>query len=97
MDFLVQAYNIGPHRSRFSGSDHGAVRASKKKNHDDLALDKVPLSIHEIRVLLGHLVLVLARSIDYVMGWSNWRRWHQAIARGCHIKRKNARIKKVQL
>lgn len=98
MDFLVQAHNIGPHRSRFSGGDHGAVRASgKKRNRDDIASDKVPLSISEIRVLLGHLVLALARSIDSVIGWSNWRRWHQAIARRCHIKRRIARIQKMPL
>ena len=82
MDFLVQAHYIGVDRPRISGGNYGAVGASgKKKNRDDLAADKVPLSISEIRVLLGHLVLALARSIDYVIGWSNWRRWHQTIAR----------------
>ena len=70
---------------------------AEKKNRDDLAADKVPLSISEIMVLLGHLVLALARSIDYVIGWSNWRRWHQAIARRCHIRRKIAQIQKMPL
>lgn len=70
---------------------------AEKKNRDDLAADKVPLTIQEIRRLLAQLVLVVKRSIKFIFGWSNWRRWHQAIARRCHIKRKIAKIQKVPL
>ncbi len=53
---LVQAHNIGAHRPRFSGGNHGAVCASGKKNRDDLTADKVRNPTdggHRFRLMAG--------------------------------------------
>ena len=72
-------------------------RRREKKNLDDLNADKVPLTIQEIRTLLARIVLTIDRSINFVLAWSNWRRWHQAIARRCHVRKAIAKIQKVPL
>ena len=57
----------------------------------------VPLSIPEIRRLFCRLVGEPPRSFAYYLAWSFWRRAHQALARLCHYKRRNAPIGDLQL
>jgi hypothetical protein len=51
----------------------------------------IPLSVPEIRKLLWHLTWQYVPSLIAVIGWSLWRRRHQAIARACHYKRRSRR------
>ena len=50
----------------------------------------VPLSVPEIRRLFCYLVGSKALSALFRLGWSFFRRTHQAIARRCHYKRRLA-------
>ncbi|MER6000847.1 IS701 family transposase [Nonomuraea angiospora] len=55
----------------------------------DTDTDRIPLTLPEIRRLLGGLVLTRHRSIMHVLRWSDWRRRHQATARRCHYQRRS--------
>ncbi len=46
----------------------------------------------EIRKLLWRLVWVVKPTVGFILGWSVWRRRHQAVARACHYKRRLARL-----
>ncbi len=46
------------------------------------------LSVAEIRRLLWKLVWTVTPAVEFVLGWSVWRRRHQATARVCHYKRR---------
>lgn len=48
----------------------------------------VPLSINEIRRLLAKLVINTVHTVDHWLGWSNWRRRHQARAKTSHYRRR---------
>ena len=48
----------------------------------------IRLSVAEIRNLLWRLVWAVKPVIAAVLGWSVWRRRHQAIARVCHYTRR---------
>src|SRR5258708_6318607 len=50
----------------------------------------VPLSVPEIRRLFFFLVVSKPLSALFRLGWSFFRRSHQAIARRCHYKRRLA-------
>jgi hypothetical protein len=50
----------------------------------------VPLSVAEIRRLFLCLVGKPPLSFAYHLGWSYWRRAHQALARLSHYKRRSA-------
>lgn len=50
----------------------------------------VPLSIPEIRRLFFYLLAKPPLSRLFRLGWSFFRRMHQAIARRCHYKRRLA-------
>jgi len=50
----------------------------------------VPLSIPEIRRLFFYLLEKPALSRLFHLGWSFFRRTHQAIARRCHYQRRLA-------
>jgi hypothetical protein len=51
----------------------------------------VPLSVPEVRRLLLWLVWGRLRPAERVLAWSEWRRAHQAKARACHYKKRQAR------
>ena len=62
---------------------------------------------HMTLCLVAHVHMAAARSrataekqsipaVDFVLQWSHWRRRHQAIAKRCHYRRNNPRVK-VQL
>ena len=48
----------------------------------------VRLSGAEIRRLCWQLVAVGERTVDAILAWSRWRRWHQAWARSYHDRRR---------
>jgi len=52
----------------------------------------VPLSVPELHRLLIRLDETTPGRRAFVLGWSYWRRRHQAIARACHIKRRRAAL-----
>lgn len=49
------------------------------------------MSCAEIRHLFWQLVLLVVRSAEAVLGWSRWRRRHQAEARRHHYRRRAER------
>jgi hypothetical protein len=48
----------------------------------------IPLTVPEVRRLLGRLLFPLSRSVRDVLAWSWWRRCQQARARASHAKRR---------
>ena len=44
------------------------------------------MSVAEIRKLLWRLVWAVKPAAEFILGWSVWRRRHQAVARDCHYK-----------
>lgn len=57
----------------------------------------IPLTVPEVRRLLWWLVWRRLPTDEEVVGWSRWRRRHQAQAKRCHYQRRAARIKHLQL
>lgn len=57
----------------------------------------VPLSVSEMRRLFFRLVGDQLLPFAYYLGWSYWRRAHQALARLCHYKRRCALFSHLQL
>jgi hypothetical protein len=55
------------------------------------ASELVPLSVAEVRRLFRAVLLGAAEPIEHVLGWSRWRRRHQARARYFHYRRRVAR------
>jgi len=53
----------------------------------DLVSELVPLSIPELRHLLGKLVWPVIQDVAKILAWSFWRRQHQQRARRSHWKR----------
>jgi hypothetical protein len=56
----------------------------------------VPLSVPEIRRLLAALVWRLTPDPSGALGWSLWRRRHQARVRRCHWRRRQ-QLQKLRL
>jgi hypothetical protein len=57
----------------------------------------VPLSVPEIRRLLWSLVFALRQTAQQILAWSQWRRWHQAVAQFYHYKRRGALVPQLPL
>jgi hypothetical protein len=57
----------------------------------------LPLTVPEVRRLLWRLVLKQLPTIEEVLGWSRWRRQHQAQAKHHHYKRRSASLDDLQL
>jgi hypothetical protein len=49
---------------------------------------QAPLTVPEVRHLLGHLIWPSARQVSLVLAWSQWRRWHRSMASYYHTKRR---------
>ena len=54
--------------------------------------DLLPLTVPEVRRLLGRLVWPPAPAAEHTLQWSYWRRRHQARAKRCHYRRRLARL-----
>jgi SRSO17 transposase len=52
------------------------------------ALAEAPLTVPEVRHLLGHLIWPSPCSVPLVLAWSSWRRWHRSLASYYHTKRR---------
>lgn len=59
-------------------------------------LAPLPLTVPEVRRLLWRLVWVAMPVAAFVLGWSVWRRQHQACAKHYHYK-KRQKIPELQL
>jgi hypothetical protein len=46
----------------------------------------IPPTVAEVRRLLYRLLWLPLQSAQLVIGWSHWRRRHQARARRCHYQ-----------
>jgi len=49
---------------------------------------QAPLTVPEVRHLLGLLTWPSARQVSLVLAWSQWRRWHRSMASYYHTKRR---------
>jgi len=48
----------------------------------------LPLTVPEVRHLLGCLIWPAPSSVKLVLAWSWWRRWHRSLASYFHTKRR---------
>jgi SRSO17 transposase len=64
------------------------IAAHQRAQHPPEDQQLVPLSINEIRHLLAKLVINAIHTIDHWLGWSRWRRQHQARAKTSHYRRR---------
>jgi hypothetical protein len=55
---------------------------------EPLTLLVLPLTIPEVRHLLGHLIWPTPRNMPRALAWSRWRRCHQRRASYFHTKRR---------
>jgi hypothetical protein len=51
------------------------------------------LTVPELRRLLACLTLRRAADPSFILGWSVWRRRHQATARRCHYQRQRTKLR----
>src|SRR5512145_176847 len=72
------------------GAKKNAVPAHLKQPGDLQGLTRtaVPLSVSEIRRLFWRLVLATQQTVERMLAWSAWRRWHQGIATYWHYRRR---------
>jgi hypothetical protein len=75
-------------------STGGQSARAKKGDHfsKQEAIKLLPLPVPEVRRLLWWLVWQAPPLPADVLGWSSWRRRHQARAKQSHIKRRAARL-----
>jgi SRSO17 transposase len=64
------------------------VAARERAQHPTEDKQLIPLSVNEIRRLLAKLVINAVHTIDHWLGWSRWRRQHQARAKTSHYRRR---------
>jgi SRSO17 transposase len=64
------------------------IAARERAHHPPESQQLAPLSINEIRRLLAKLVINTVHTIDHWLGWSRWRRQHQARAKTSHYRRR---------
>jgi hypothetical protein len=48
----------------------------------------LPLTVPEVRHVLGHLIWPPPGSVKLLLAWSWWRRWHRSCASYFHTKRR---------
>ena len=64
------------------------IAVHERAQHPPTDQELVPLSVNEIRRLLAKLVINAVHTINHWLGWSTWRRRHQARAKTSHYKRR---------
>ncbi len=62
--------------------------SSAARESNQIPSDAIPLTVPEVRHLLGRLLFPLSRSAPAVLAWSWWRRCQQARASASHAKRR---------
>lgn len=63
--------------------------AAERSSAARAGLELVPLTVPEVRRLLWGLVLARTVPPERALGWSRWRRGHQARAKRCHYRRRS--------
>jgi SRSO17 transposase len=63
--------------------------AAERSSTARAGLELVPLTVPEVRRLLWGLVLARTVPPERALGWSRWRRGHQARAKRCHYRRRS--------
>jgi hypothetical protein len=53
----------------------------------------VALTVPELRRLLVRLLWRPTSNLPFTLGWSIWRRRHQATARRCHYQRQRSKLR----
>jgi SRSO17 transposase len=64
------------------------VEASKEPGPSADRLPVLPLTVPEVRHLLGHLLWPAVTSVPLVLAWSGFRRWHRSWASYYHRRRR---------
>jgi SRSO17 transposase len=68
--------------------ERGGSTASSEEVSHQVTPSPIPLTVPEVRRLLGHLLFPLPRSAMAVLAWSWWRRCQQGRARASHAKQR---------
>src|SRR5918911_3992608 len=89
MDGLVSAHHLSVARTCVSDGDTGTGGRQRRPQRGAVCLDVelIPLTVPEVRRLLVALAWPTSPPPERTLGWSSWRRRHQARARRCHYKR----------
>lgn len=66
--------------------ERGCPTAFAGEVSDQVTPSPIPLTVPEVRRLLGRLLFPLPRSAMAVLAWSCWRRCQQGRARASHAK-----------
>jgi len=69
-----------------------AVTAAIERTSRTLVDDLIPLTCNEIRHLFVSLLNHDRHDHENLLSWSRWRRQHQAPARACHYRRREAAL-----
>src|ERR671916_2595456 len=93
MEGMVPAHHAGSVGAGvFDGDEgRGGRKRRPKRGVLNLEVELIPLTMPEVRRLLVALIWFEPRPPERVIGWSIWRRRHQARARRSHYKRRLAR------
>jgi SRSO17 transposase len=65
-----------------------AVATALERDHNPTPQGLIPLTINEFRRLFDALLLAGGNTITRLLGWSTWRRRHQARAHDSHYRRR---------
>ncbi len=68
--------------------EHALLLSATASPTKSLTLLVLPLTIPEVRHLLGHLIWPIPRNMPRALAWSRWRRCHQSRASYFHTKRR---------
>ena len=88
LDRMVPAHHAGAAGPRLSGSNQVPCRCGVRKRGAVAREGLIPLTVPEIRRLLYRLLRLSQESAGLALGWSQWRRRHQARALRSHYKRR---------
>jgi len=68
--------------------EHALLSSASEPAAKPWTLLVLPLTIPEVRHLLGHLIWPIPRNMPRALAWSSWRRGHQSRASYFHTKRR---------
>ncbi|PJN38049.1 DDE transposase [Streptomyces sp. CB02959] len=64
-----------------------AATAARERDHHSVPNELIPLTCNEIQHLFTAFITKAVRPVAHCLGWSDWRRRHQARSRACHYER----------
>jgi SRSO17 transposase len=71
-----------------SGPLLSSVPPASKSRPSPPVFSPAPLTIPEVRHLLGHLIWPASTNAKFVLAWSTWRRYHRSMSSYYHTKRR---------